>query len=693
MSNYQTFDYKIVDFKNEQVLSAYALKETPLTFIPNVENLNYVRILWGFGDGTYSTSLTANKFYSKPGKYDTNLTIFDCYSNAIISNIVKTVDVKDYLVNTFKIDFDDVTYYNDITWKNGKINGPLIVSATYPNNTTPSSIFYRVSGSNSDYYFQDIPDKFRHLRNTYSFFEKIYNKTKKEYEYVEVDKININTVPVYAKIANNDVILTNSTDVSAFYVGLSGNNRVYFKDDSVNKLKIDLFFDRRDNNIWDNNLKISLSANIIENNDVDKFTITSNGMDGEFYVSDSFNIDDQKFSNVDIPFVIKVKDLEHFTVKNFESLSTTNFTYTVLSGIDIVPSQYYTLSAKDYFDGAVRNTINFKSSNKINDVKVTVSGTISSLQGNVYTLSGETNLFDVYPQNFLTIDKKNEDYDATEMFKSLRFQEFLLDDTMLFDEFIGSIFGTFSSSYDTLGKKIYEKITNFVQNIQDVDKNEVFSLISQMNMVGTPNNIFENNSFTYPEKIKRILDLCSISSNKLLGINNKFRENFDLRGYSSKDVYGVNLGDQINTKTYVISAGTPIVALEKFSNRYSLLNTEQPVEYTTTNFFPLSSYDQNWGWPLVLPDIFQFDDIEKYYLFFEFVDKFDNTLYDNTIIQNNTLYGMLSTENIITDSNNEPILDENGDYILGEYVTPSYKDFTIGIALRDTLYQSLSLVK
>jgi len=694
MSNYQEFDFKIVDYKNEQVLSAYALKETPLTFTPNVENLFYIRVLWDFGDGTYSTSLTSKKYYDKAGKYDTNLTIFDCYSNAIISNTIKTIDIKDYLVNTFKIDFEDASYYDNITWKNGKISGPLIASATYPNNITPSSIFYRISGSNSEYYFQDIPDKFKHLRNTYSFFDKIYNQTKKEYEYVEIDKIEIDTIPVYAKISNNNIILTDSSDVLAFYVGLSGNKKVYFKDDSVNKLQIDLFFDRRNNNIWDNNLKISLSANIAANTDVDNFSITSNGMDGEFYAKNSFNIDTEKFSNVDIPFVIKVKDLEHFTVKNFQPLSASNLAYTVLSSNEVVSSQYYTISAKDSFNGALRNTIRFTSPNKINDVKITVSGSVSSVQGSVYSLNGETSLFDVYPQNFLTIEKKNESYDATEMFKDLRFQEFLLDDSMLFDEFMGSIFGTLSSSYDTLGKKIYEKITNFVQNTQDIDRNEIFSLISQMKMVNAPNNVFEDNSFTYPEKIKRILDLFSISNNKLLGIENKFKENFDLRGYSSKSVYGINLGNGINTATYVVSAGTPIVALEKFSNKYSLLNTEQPVEYTTTNIYTLSSYNQNWGWPLVLPDTFQFQDIEKYYLFFEFVDTFDNTLYDNTIIKDNTLYDMLSTENgILRDSNNDPILDENGDYIFSDYITPPYKDFTMGIVLRDTLYQSLSLVK
>ena len=458
-------------------------------------------------------------------------------------------------------------------------------------------------------------------------------------------------------------------------------------------MRINLFFDTRNNDVWNNNLKVSLSANIIENNEVDNFSVTSNGMDGEFYAEDSFNIDSQKFSNVDIPFVIKVKDSEHFTVKNFQPLSASNLVYTVLSSNEVISSQYYAISAKDSFSGAIRNTIRFTSPNKINDVKITVSGSVSSVQGSAYSLNGETSVFDVYPQNFLTIEKKNESYDATEMFKDLRFQEFLLDDSMLFDEFIGSIFGTLNSSYDTLGKKIYEKITNFVQNIQDVDRNEIFPLISQMKMLNTSNNVFEDNSFTYPEKIKRILDLFSISNNKLLGINNKFKENFDLRGYSSKSIYGINLGDEINTNTYVVSAGTPIVALEKFSNKYSLLNTEQPVEYTTNTVYALSSYNQNWGWPLVLPDIFQFGDVEKYYLFFEYVDTFDNTLYDNTIIKDNTLYDMLSTENIIRDNDDDPILDENGNYIFSEYVTPSYKDFTMGIVLRDTLYQSLSLVK
>lgn len=693
MNNYQVFDFDIIDHKNEYVLSAYALSITPLTFVPKINNYHHTGVIWDFGDGTQSSSLTAKKYYDKPGNYAVTLTIYDCFSNALLSNIVKIVNISHYLPHTFKIDFTDPSLYDNIEWKNGKINGPITCSAMYPLSTSPSNIFYRVYGSNSQYYFQDVVYKFQHLKNNYSCYEKIYNNTKKDYEFVEIDSVGIDTVPIFVKLDQNNIVISEENNEDAIFAGLSGNKQIYFKDDSANKITIDFFFDKRSNNIWDNNLKVSLSANIIENDEIDKFTITTNGLDGEFYLQNTFNIDTQKFANVEIPFVVKIKDWDHFTVKSFHPLSASNISFVVLSAGDIIPNEYYTITNKNVFDGSIRNSIIFKNNEKLTNVSITTSATISSLEDQYYTIEGSSTIFDVYPQNFLKITKKNEDYDATEIFKDLRFQEFLLDDTVLFDDFIGSIFGNLSSSYDTLGKKIYEKTTNFVENLQDVDRNEIFSLVSQMEMLGTPNNVYDSNLFTYPEKVKRILDIYSISENKLLGIRNKFKENFDIKGHVSKDFYGVNLGDEIDTKSYVVSAGIPIVALEKFSNSYTLLNTEQPTEYTSSNQFPLSTYNQNWGWGLVLPDTYEYSDIEKYYLFFEYNNVYENTLYDNTIIIDNTMYDMLSSDNAIRDEDGFPILTEDGEFLLSEYDIPDYKNFTMNILLRDTLYQSLSLIK
>jgi hypothetical protein len=41
--------------------------------------------------------------------------------------------------------------------------------------------------------------------------------------------------------------------------------------------------------------------------------------------------------------------------------------------------------------------------------------------------------------------------------------------------------------------------------------------------------------------------------------------------------YGTNLGDEVTFMTYVVSAGTDIVAYEKFSGEYTLLNSYQPL--------------------------------------------------------------------------------------------------------------------
>jgi len=695
MSNLENIDYFIIDFKNQNSLSSYALKETPLTFIPNVNNFSYIKLLWDFGDNTYSSALTAKKYYDKPGKYVTNLTIYDCFSNSIISVNSRTVVIRDFLPHTFNITFDDPTYNNQIIWKTGKIGGPINFTASYPINSEQGDIYYRVYNSDSIYYFQNTADKFRHLKNNYSMFEKKYNYQTKSFEYIEVDKIAIPTSEVYAKIANNTLVFADKSDVGSFYVGLSGKNTVFFKNDTIDDVNIEFFFDKRTNEIYNNSSSITLSAKIIENDTINKFSITTNGMDGEFYPSTVFNIDSDKFHNVEMSFVVKVKDNEHFTVKSLKPLSASTFTFQVLSGEDLINNTYYTLKNIENFDGSFRKSIIFNSDEKLNNVRITVSGSVSSVNGTVYPLNGESNVFDIYPQNFISMTKINEDFDATEMFKGLRFQEILLDKNVLFDEFIGSVFGDINSSYDTLGKKIYEKISNFVGNTQDVDRNEITALISQMEMMGiTPNNIYDSLLISYPEKIKRIMDLSSMTDNKLLGIKNKFNQNFDIRGFSSKEIYGTNLGDRINTDTYTISAGIPIVALEKFSNEYTLLNTRQPTEETGTDSYKLSGYNSNWGWGLVLPSQFEYKDMEKYYLFFKYVDTYDNTVYDNTILDNSSIYyDMLFSEYVVRGENNEPLLTQDGEFILVEHELPEFRSFLINFLFRDNLYQSLGLVK
>jgi hypothetical protein len=167
------------------------------------------------------------------------------------------------------------------------------------------------------------------------------------------------------------------------------------------------------------------------------------------------------------------------------------------------------------------------------------------------------------------------------------------------------------------------------------------------------------------------VDLASLDKSKLIGESNKFNQNFDIRGRSSKETYGKNIGNRINPSTYVVSLSTPIVALEKFSNTYTLINTYQPLSVVNATHYPLSSYSDDWGWPLVLPSDFSFDHIEKYYLFFEY-----NGQYDDTTIGSIVNYDDSRTT-IESSYTNGELFDVNG---------------VFDNMFLDTLYQSLSLV-
>jgi hypothetical protein len=690
MNNYEYIPFSVLDFKNENVLSSYALTQTPLTFYANISSNPYLDYLWEFGDNTYSDSITAKKFYNNPGKYVVNLTVFDCFSKAIISTDYKIIEIFDFFPKTFKVDFDNINYYDNIEWKIGKINGPIYITALYPSEEEVDDIFYRVDGSSSDYYF-DNNDKYNHLVKNYSIYDKIYNHKSKSFQFEEIDRISTTNSEVYAKIQNSSIVFSDKSDPDSFFVGLSGFKELYFKNDSLDDINIQLFFDKSKNQFKGNILNVTLSAKFVDNDDVERLSITSNGLDGEFYPVSSFNIDSYKFNNTDIPIVFKIKDNENYSVKNFPNLSANQINIQILSSGNVVNSSYYTIQNYKSFNGSAIGILKFNLPKNTYNLQISASLSTINDQNSAYFLSCVSNYFDVFNKNTFTIAKKNEDFDAKETFKELRFQEILLDKNVLFEDFMGSIFGTLSSSYDTLGKKIYEKISNFVDNIQNVDRNEIVSLLSQMKMMDLNTDVYSSNLFTYPEKIKRIIDLASIKNVNLLGVRNQFKENFDIKGFASKEFYGRNLGEEIDTKTYVITAGIPIVALEKFSNTYTLLNTEQPVEYVGSNAYPLSSYNNDWGWPLVLPSNFTFDQIDRYYIFFKYVDVVDGSIVGNTIIYDPNVEKTLIEKNAILDENFDFILSEEGDILASEFLF-DYLNHLLNVYIRDIFYQSLMLI-
>ena len=160
-----------------------------------------------------------------------------------------------------------------------------------------------------------------------------------------------------------------------------------------------------------------------------------------------------------------------------------------------------------------------------------------------------------------------------------------------------------------------------------------------------------------------MVDLFSISKNKLIGVENKFSERFSINETENK-----NLGNEIDPFTYIVfDPSVGIVAFEKFSNTYIKLNTYKPYIIMGGTYL-LSDYSSDWGWPLVLPDDFEFSDIGKYYIFYEYIPSYDDTL----------IGGIIDYDNEKTE-------------VSKTFVIKDYSK-TLNYMFLDTLYQSLSII-
>jgi len=672
MSNSTTvLGFSSIDYKGENSLSSYTLPITPLIFISDEILEDFRSIVWDFGDGTISKSISSSKFYELPGKYTVNLIVYDCNSNALISTESKVVTIYDYIPHTFTVEYDNyilsedgeillsedgeyiLSEDTDISFKSSVIEGPIKVTSFYPTYQPKTAIYYDILGSNSSNLW-NIDNKYYHLMKFHSLYEKIFNYRSKTSEYVQISNINFETSPIYGKISNNNIVLCDKNDEDSTVLGLSGYKYVYFKDDNVtDQVLLKLWFDKTNIQLGGegsvvNNTNITLSASVI-NNTPHRLSITSNGIDGEFYPISSFEIANKKFENVDIPFLVKVKDDNNHSIKN---VSLSNVYITVLSGNSPLDNTYYNLSNITYTlsslneEGFYRGSVKFYNlPYSLTDISLSATCLAVDLYGN-YPLYNTSNKFNVLKRDINDIWKKNEDFSPRQTIKDITFQETMID-KIKFHDFIEYILG--EQNHEGVGVKYYEKIANFVSNNKDIEISTIDGLDSEGKLVNYDNVLDDN--YIFPESIKYIIEAASIQKHKLLGKTNEFTENFDIKGRSNKSEYGRNLGDEIDTLSYVVSADNPIVALEKFSNKYTLLNTNQPISATGAEYYPLSTYANDWGWPLVMPSTYIPQDIYKYYKFFSYIDQPDASIVGSLVDFDNI------NTNISQNSTNEELRD------------------------------------
>lgn len=639
--------FSSIDYKGINALSSYALSSTPLTFIPKLPPGSNNEVLWSFGDGTTSNNLSAIKYYTFPGEYTVTLVVNDCITRSQVSSFTKAIKIIDYIPYSLEITNLSSTLSSHIQTQS-QIDGPWILKATYPPYQPTNNILWQYDGSDSTNFFNISSDKYVHLRKTFSLYRKLSNISLSANYFVEEPYISPSTVPVYAKITDGEIIQTYIEDDNTFYVGASSVTPIYFKDDTSGDRILGFKFDSRNTYVptlqnYLNNTNVSLRLTVTATASPVSASITSNGIDGEKYAITSFNISPIKFFNTKIPFTFKLKDSDGFSYKDASEYDSVDVLCNLLSSNnDPLSSVFnYTIThvASASYPGSYTATLSVSSLEYPINVKLRCDDVVNGL-------SSLSNEFIIYPTNYYDLYKKNEDFNAKQTLFDLTLQETIQNNPTLF-EFFETVLGGITPNHENISTKIYEKIANFIQNTSDVDTCEIRPLISALKIFQNSKFDFDRGLLNYPEKVKRILNLISINYNRLFGTSNKFQENFNPRGHTIKDVYGSNLGEPLDTLTYIVSAGTDIVAYEKFSGTYTRINSNQPFTdgtiLSSASTAPLSSYNTEWGWPLVLPSTFSPYEIDKYYTFYDFISSYDNRVIDGIIDFENVGTTILST--------------------------------------------------
>lgn len=159
------------------------------------------------------------------------------------------------------------------------------------------------------------------------------------------------------------------------------------------------------------------------------------------------------------------------------------------------------------------------------------------------SITGASNEFRLIPQTVaLDVVKKEESVDFAQVIRSYMLQPTLRNNPKLYNEFIDGVFGTKGSTPESLGKKVYEKIANYVQNTVDIDTCTVDALEGLAKLV---NYNLLSLGYKMPAGIQRLVDLLSVSFTKLRGTRVYEQQDFEKYGNWFQNTAGVNLGPEL----------------------------------------------------------------------------------------------------------------------------------------------------
>lgn len=231
--------------------------------------------------------------------------------------------------------------------------------------------------------------------------------------------------------------------------------------------------------------------------------------------------------------------------------------------------------------------------------------------------------------------KINEDFDATETFNEYALQETINTRENLLMWFFNRVSGDSDSDGNTLGKTVYEKISNFVSNNTDVDTCNIKNLSSLAKQLGCDLKSYE---YSYPGSLKRLIDMLSVKYCQLTPSRDKTGREFTKNGYANNFNHGRNIGPEpVDPETYRVRVGVPLIAKELYNSVYTYIEpmairgSSDDTNYSELHGglveYNLSMYDEiesstttpaglMWNWGLSHPTN---ESVFLYYDFYEYV--------------------------------------------------------------------------
>lgn len=159
------------------------------------------------------------------------------------------------------------------------------------------------------------------------------------------------------------------------------------------------------------------------------------------------------------------------------------------------------------------------------------------------SISGASDEFQLLPRRGThDISKVNEHKDFAGVLREYIMQSTLRDNPVFYDEFLNTVFGTTGSDQSALGKRIYERISNYVMNHADIDTATIKALKGMAELVNY--KLVEFGS-ALPSEMQRVVDLLSIKFSKLRGTVTDYQDDFEKYGNFDQKSIGVNLGSEL----------------------------------------------------------------------------------------------------------------------------------------------------